>query len=571
MMENTISANGFIAFHGKSPSTTRMPGSFVWGIVAICVLPFLLTLAGVDFASHDEKFDMAEMAQASGAAQVDAMFYRLSGAFTHALLEWAAFCAAIFTVLLAFSQFRMTGDVTTPIIGMALFCAGCMDAFHTLAAARLITAEAPNQDLIPFTWAICRLFNAMILIIGVGLFLRRDFNFRHAGVPFLIGTSVFFMLLSYGIISFFANSANLPQTQFPDSFITRPYDIVPLLLFAYAGLYLYPRFYRRVPSLFAHALIISAIPEIVVQMHMAFGSSALFDSHFNVAHFLKIVAYVVPLLGLLLDYIRTYREQQQAREELELAQEALELQASKLKIINEELMESNAELEQFAYIASHDLQEPLRTVTSFLQLLERDCKDHVSEDGKKYIDFAVDGSVRMKQLIEGLLGVSRVGATDKEMVATDTGEVLQAVLKSMNDSIDKSGAIIEYDEFPSVFADATQLHQLFQNLIGNAIKYCQAGEPRISIESEFVDGNWQFSVADNGIGIDPKHHHRIFQIFQRLHGREEYSGVGIGLAICKKIVDRHGGRIWLESTVGVGSTFFFTLKQTDHSTLRAVG
>ncbi len=571
MKEDTISALEVVDVQGSSSATTSMPGVFVWGIVAICVIPFLLTLAGFDFGSHAEKFDMAEMAQASGPAQVDAMFNRLPGAFAHALLEWTAFCAAIFTVLLAFSQFRMTGDITTPIIGMALFCAGCMDAFHTLAAARLITAEASNQDLIPFTWAICRIFNAMIMIIGVSLFLRKDFNFRLAGVPFLIGTSVLFMVLAYAIISYCANSASLPQTQYPDSLITRPYDVIPLVLFAFAGLYLYPKFYRKVPSLFAHALIISAIPEVVVELHMAFGSSALFDSHFNIAHFLKIIAYVVPFLGLMLDYIRTYREQQQAHEALEISQTELELQAGKLKIINEELTTSNAELEQFAYIASHDLQEPLRTVTSFLQLLERDCKEKVSDDGKKYIDFAVDGSMRMKQLIEGLLGVSRVGTSDQEMVATDTGEILQAVINTMHESIERSAAVIQYDELPTLHVDENQLHQLFQNLIGNAIKYCDGTAPKIVVSAEQVDGVWQFSVADNGIGMSSKHYSRIFQIFQRLHGREEYSGVGIGLAICKKIVERHAGRIWVESTVGEGSTFYFTINESTSARLSAVG
>ncbi len=232
---------------------------------------------------------------------------------------------------------------------------------------------------------------------------------------------------------------------------------------------------------------------------------------------------------------------------------------------------SNAELEQFAYIASHDLQEPLRTVTSFLQLLERDCKEKVSDDGKKYIDFAVDGSMRMKQLIEGLLGVSRVGTSDQEMVATDTGEVLQAVINTMHESIEKSAAVIQYDELPTLHADETQLHQLFQNLIGNAIKYCDGTAPRIIVGAEQVDGVWQFSVADNGIGMLPKHYSRIFQIFQRLHGREEYSGVGIGLAICKKIVERHAGRIWVESTVGNGSTFYFTINESASARLSAVG
>jgi len=337
----------------------RMPNGFVLAVVLVCLLPLVLTLLDFDFGNHAQTVVWSELSQWTAAEQTNAYFYQLPGAFTHTLLEWTAFCAALFTVLLAFSQFRMSGDITTPIIGVALFCAGCMDAFHTLAAARLITAEASNQDLIPFTWAICRVFNALIMIVGVGLFLGKGVNYRRSGVPFLLLVSLLFIVLAYGIISYCANSASLPQTQFPDSVITRPYDVIPLLLFVFAGLYLYPKFYRKEPSLFAHALIISAIPEVVVELHMVFGSAALFDHHFNIAHFLKIVAYVVPMLGLTLDYIRTYQEQQRSAA-------ALDAVNQKLARSNAELAASNAELEQFAYIASHDLQEPLRTVTSFL-------------------------------------------------------------------------------------------------------------------------------------------------------------------------------------------------------------
>ena len=554
-------------------TSTRIPRVFLWGVIAVCVAPFLLTVMGADFGSHGQKFDMATMAQASSSEQVDVMFHRLPGAFTHALLEWTAFCAAIFTVLLAFTQFRMTGDITTPIIGMALFCAGCMDAFHTLAAARLISAVAPNQDLIPFTWAICRIFNALIMIIGVGLFLTRGFNIRRAGTPFLIGISVVFMTVAYAIISYCANSANLPQTQYPDSLVTRPYDVVPLVLFAFAGLYLYPRFYRKVPSLFAHALIISAIPEVVVELHMAFGSSALFDNHFNIPHFLKIAAYVVPLLGLTLDYVRTYREQRQAREALELTQKQLAEQADELQSANADLSRSNAELEQFAYIASHDLQEPLRTVTSFLQLLERKCADDLSDDGRKYINFAVDGSTRMKALVEGLLEFSRVGRSDDDFTVVNSNRTLSLVLADLESAIAESGALIEYDELPQVFAAERDLHHLLQNLISNAVKYRAEGDLRITVGAEYMDGWVRFSVTDDGIGIEPQYFERIFHIFQRLHGRDEYSGLGIGLAMCKKIVEHNGGKIWVESQPGAGSTFYFTLKaeeQAAPAVLRAV-
>ena len=194
-----------------------------------------------------------------------------------------------------------------------------MDAFHTLAADRLITAVADNRSLIPFTWAICRVFNAIILIVGVCLLLKKKQEKLPAGLSFVVTTSVVFGLVAYAIIHYAATSSNLPQTMFPESFITRPWDFGPLLLYLFCGVYLFPLYYRRHPSIFAHGLIISMIPDVAVEAHMAFGSAALFDAHFNVAHFLKIIAYSVPLIGLVLDHTATHRQQQSTLDNLDKA------------------------------------------------------------------------------------------------------------------------------------------------------------------------------------------------------------------------------------------------------------
>ncbi len=299
----------------KTPGTATQyfPRSLVWAIVGVCVLPFVLTLLGIDFGSRSKSFDLSSAPSMIQYQAVDAMFYRLSGAFAHTIFEWSAFCAAIFTVILAFTHFKITRDITTPVIGVAQFCAGSMDAFHTLAAARLIEAVADNRDLIPFTWAICRVFNALIMIVGVGIFFVKKTQKSAGDLRFIVLISLAFGVVGYAIIHYAATSAVLPQTMYPDSLITRPWDVVPLLLFVFAGLFLYPRFFRMHPSLFAHGLMISAIPEVVVELHMAFGSTALFDNHFNIAHFLKIIAYVIPFIGLALDYLRTYREEQLGR------------------------------------------------------------------------------------------------------------------------------------------------------------------------------------------------------------------------------------------------------------------
>jgi PAS domain S-box-containing protein len=230
----------------------------------------------------------------------------------------------------------------------------------------------------------------------------------------------------------------------------------------------------------------------------------------------------------------------------------------------EELNRSNEELGQFAYIASHDLQEPLRMVASYTQLLSRRYKGKLDSDADEFIAFAVDGAGRMQRLIQDLLAFSRVGTKGQELLNLSSEEALLQALVNLHGAIAESGALVTHDPLPPVLADEMQLIQLFQNLVGNAIKYQSPGIPRVHI-SAARNGRkqWIFSVKDNGLGIDPQYFERIFGMFQRLHKREEFAGTGIGLAICKKIVERHGGNISVESQPGQGSTFRFALSGSE--------
>ena len=232
------------------------------------------------------------------------------------------------------------------------------------------------------------------------------------------------------------------------------------------------------------------------------------------------------------------------------------------KQAEEELRRSNEELERFAYVASHDLQEPLRTVASYVQLLSRRYRDRLDGDAMDFIDFAVGGVRRMQHLIEDLLAFSRVGTRGAPLVPTELPAVLRATLDTLHAALEESGAKVTADDMPTVVADAGQVAQLLTNLIGNALKFRGAEAPRVHVGAERIDRMWSISVRDNGIGIAPEYFDRIFVIFQRLHSREEYAGTGVGLAICKKIVERHGGRIWVESTPGQGARFTFTLPST---------
>ena len=227
----------------------------------------------------------------------------------------------------------------------------------------------------------------------------------------------------------------------------------------------------------------------------------------------------------------------------------------------EELARSNAELEQFAYVASHDLQEPLRMVASFTQLLGRRYRGKLDQDADEFIGYAVDGANRMQHLINDLLAYSRVGTRSKPLAPTDCNAVFQQARDNLATAVEETSTVIYQDPLPMVLGDEVQLLQVFQNLIANAIKFRGAEPPQIQVTAARQGPEWVFAIQDNGIGIAPEHQERIFSIFQRLHQRSEYPGTGIGLAICKKIVERHGGRIWVESQPGKGSTFYFSLPE----------
>jgi light-regulated signal transduction histidine kinase (bacteriophytochrome) len=225
-----------------------------------------------------------------------------------------------------------------------------------------------------------------------------------------------------------------------------------------------------------------------------------------------------------------------------------------------ELGRSNAELEQFAYVASHDLQEPLRMVSSYVQLFAKRYQGQVDEQADKYIQYAVEGARRMSLLIGGLLEYSRVGRQDLTPRVVNAELALEQAMSNLRAVFEETGAEVSHDPLPDVVADAAQLMQVLQNLLGNAVKFRRAGvPPRVRVTATRGEGEWLFAVEDNGIGIAAQHAERVFVIFQRLHTRADYPGTGIGLAICKKVVERHGGRIWVDAAPDQGSIFRFTL------------
>ncbi|MGC2370556.1 MAG: ATP-binding protein [Candidatus Sulfotelmatobacter sp.] len=257
-------------------------------------------------------------------------------------------------------------------------------------------------------------------------------------------------------------------------------------------------------------------------------------------------------LARLPEAVRRALEERQLRQSRRQAEEDL---ARKV----EELARSNADLEQFAYIASHDLQEPLRMVTAYTQLLAERYRGKLDAEADKFIGYASEGAMRMQVLIQDLLAFSRVGRAESSDANIDCNGVMEEVLQTLSAAVQESGAVISYSQLPQIQGDRTQLGQVFQNLIANAIKFRGKEPPKISVQAENKDDQWWFEVSDNGIGIPPENAGHVFEVFYRLHARSEYPGNGIGLAICKKIIERCGGRIWVESQSGSGSHFKFTL------------
>jgi light-regulated signal transduction histidine kinase (bacteriophytochrome) len=266
------------------------------------------------------------------------------------------------------------------------------------------------------------------------------------------------------------------------------------------------------------------------------------------------------MINILDDFDAEKVKVEKANEELRRENAERATAEAALREKTQALGRSNADLEQFAYVASHDLQEPLRMVSSYMQLFEKRYKGALDPQADKYIAYAVDGAKRMQALIAGLLEYSRVGRQDDPPAPVDTGVALDQALTNLRSALEESKAVVTHDPMPLVIGNGPQITRVFQNLLGNGLKFRRPGEPpRIHVGARVQEDEALFSVRDNGIGIDPQYSDRVFVIFQRLHTRAEYPGTGIGLSVCKKVIERHGGRIWFDSQPGEGTTFSFTL------------
>ncbi|MDM8559358.1 PAS domain-containing sensor histidine kinase [Candidatus Parabeggiatoa sp. HSG14] len=314
----------------QSTKQTQLPVFFVWSVTVICIIPIFSNFLGIDFGNaNPQALDVPIHTEAHKLIQT------LGGSFIHTILEWSAFIIAICIFILAFTYYQVKQDITIPLIGIALFCAGVMDAFHTLAADGLIEVIADNRNFIPFTWVICRIFHLLIMIVGIGILLNINDKAKtnKNNFAFVILISAIFGIIAYETIHYAAISEALPQMMFPDGIIKRPWDVIPLILVIFAWWFVYRPLYKKEQSIFAHAIIISTIPDIATQLHLIFGTTSLFDNHFNIAHALKILSYLIPFCGLCFDHIDIHRKAQRVKQKSEQTALALKRSEDQMRAI----------------------------------------------------------------------------------------------------------------------------------------------------------------------------------------------------------------------------------------------
>lgn len=794
----------------------NIPPFLLWPTIILCITPTLLNWLGVDFGYANTLINLDDINTLNEIASNHKLHPLLAGKFIHTILVTFSISIAFLTVILAFIDYFIKKDISTPIVGVALFCASMLDVVHIFGADWLMGLNINTSDITSFTWLFSRTFHALILILGVGIFLiqrKESVGEEYRGEKnFVIFISTIFVLLAVNAILIVTDeSLKIPQMSYPTNVISHPYDLIPLTIYIIAGIYIFPAFYKQNPSTFSQTLILSLIPAIVTQLHMAIGSKEIFDNHFYIAHFMKSVSYFIPFLGLGLNYLETHRSEKAVIKKLDaeihekekvqltlkgvldsslngimaykavrdinnkiidfewtlvnpaslrmnffkdynlvgksllqnnpsavqsglfskyvqvveqgkpmvfeqhtnennhyfnisvvklgdgiavtfddvterkaneqkiqkseglyralakhipdsavflfdhdlkltlvdgtslkhfeldkdviinqavkdvINQEARELfiplfkqalagkqsevdyffnkkyfHVSIIPIKNsegelfagmavthditaikeyqkqleqkiEDLNRSNKELEQFAYVASHDLQEPLRKIQAFGDRLQSKFHDKIEGDGKLYIDRMQNAASRMQVLIDDLLTFSRISRPKEKFTTISLSKIIRGVINDLEISIEQTRAIISITELPDIQAIPGQLRQLFQNIISNAIKFRKENtQPKIEVTSDIITGSGiegldssqkycKIQIKDNGIGFDEKYLDRIFIIFQRLHGRTEYEGTGIGLAICKKIVEAHHGIISAQSIPNEGSKFTIIL------------
>ena len=480
------------------------------------------------------------------------------GSQLHTLMETVAALLALMVGVMAMARYHARKTHTLLFIGAGFIGTALLDTYHTLLTYSFFISSFPSvaETRTEWSWIASRWYLATLLFLSWLSWLREGkFGESDAISERSIYASV--GALAIGSLLFFA-FLPLPQTDYANTIIRRPEEFIPAAIFllALAG-YLYKGSWKT--NDFDHWLVLSLIVGYTGQTMFMAVSASMHDLEFNVAHLLKQVSYAMVLTGSVVSMFHLFRQEEDQKNLL--AREIAEREKAEVALASHaaELARSNADLEQVASAASHDLREPLRTIGGFSGLLAQKYQGQLDDEAKDYLDRVTNATRRMGTLIDDLLTYSKVGLGIKELVTVDCDVLLKGEIDGLQAAFQESGATITCDPLPIVMAHPSLIGQVLRNLISNSIKFRGAEAPQIQVSAKWNDREWVFAVRDKGIGIEAQHQDRVFTVFQRLHTPQEYPGTGIGLSICKKAVERWGGRIWIESKAGRGSTFWFTI------------
>ena len=476
----------------------------------------------------------------------------------HTITEVIGAILALIVGLVAIVRFYAKKNNMYLFVGTGFIGTALLDSYHAVVTSSFFDQLLPSapSSLIPWSWNASRTFLALLMALSYWAWKREQRLKAAGGIgegAVYIGVSVLTLISFY----FFA-FVPLPRAYYPELFFGRPEEFVSATLFLMALIgYLEKGIWRQDP--FENPLVVSLLIGFTGQALFMSRSFGLFDAMFDAAHLLKVASYAVMLEGLLKNTYALFVQAERSSAELSRVNDDLLEELSARREAENALARSNAELEQFAYIASHDLQEPVRSLVSYSTLLREDLGEGLSEDAATDLDYIAKAANRMQTLITDLLAFSRAGraAMKTEIVSLD--ECVDESLEALRSHLQQSGARIECQALPRVVGDATLLTQLYQNLLSNALKFARDGEPEVELTVPQTGDVWTLGVRDNGIGLKLEYAEQIFEPFKRLHGLTEYPGTGIGLAICRKIVEHHGGRIWVESRPAEDAHFKFTL------------
>lgn len=511
----------------------RLPGVLVGAVFVLCVMPLLL---------GSDRMELQLLSTTQQNAHT-----------LHTLLEWSAFYTALSTLVLGLIHFVLTRNAMVLTIGVGLGCAGLMDAIHILMSSGLLGMAGDQPIALPFTWTVSRYFAALLLTISACMVLLNQYpeGYRQKYVLLLNTVAIGGLLLGFAHLQ-------LAQTSEPSGLamiMAPPNDSVAIVVLFLFSLLLFSRLSVADPNPLLHAMVISIVPHLSAQLYMIFGSKTAFDAHFYAAHALKVLAYLLPFIGMALYHIRTYRQ-------TILALAPLQDEHAELVTRHAELQQQNAELDAFNYIAAHDLQEPVRKLLAFCHHLRRNIGTNLPGRAEQDLHYIVDAATRMQVLIQTLLTFSKSDQTVVKCEWVSVDDCVDEVLHVLALRLQETRATIHRDPLPAIPGDARLLSLIYQNLIENALKFVAQQPPIIRLTAEQTPAGWVLGVQDQGIGMKPEQAGAIFAPFTRLHGDAAYAGTGVGLAICRKAVERQHGRIWVDTQAGQGAHFKFILGAT---------